>query len=58
MRLEPGRNNPGSFIFCFEILGLKKGDYGTSPRSGWINNKDDFYKFIDDITETYKERIN
>ena len=30
------------------------GDYGTSPRSGWIEKKEEFYKFIDDITEIYR----
>lgn len=35
------------------------GDYGTSPRSGWIEDIDGFYDFIDRITELYcgaKER--
>jgi len=33
------------------------GEYGTSPRSGWIEpeNKEDFYRFVDDITETYRD---
>lgn len=31
------------------------GDYGTSPRSGWIEHKDEFFAFIDAITETYRE---
>lgn len=31
------------------------GDYGTSPRSGWIENVDSFYEFIDDITKTQRE---
>ena len=41
------------WMICVELFG----NYGTSPRSGWIEpeNKDDFYKFIDDITETYRE---
>ena len=36
------------------------GDYGTSPRSGWIEDIDGFYTFIDRITEThrYSERIH
>ena len=35
------------------------GEYGTSPRSGWIEpeNKEDFYRFVDDITETYRDHI-
>lgn len=31
------------------------GDYGTSPRSGWIENKEEFYRFVDAITATYRE---
>ena len=31
------------------------GDYGTSPRYGWIENKEAFYQFCDDITETYRD---
>ena len=31
------------------------GDYGTSPRSGWINDWDGFRDFIDKITTTYME---
>ena len=41
------------WIICVELFG----DYGTSPRTGWIEleNKDDFYQFIDDITEIYRD---
>lgn len=31
------------------------GDYGTSPRSGWIEKKEAFYEFVDEITETYRK---
>lgn len=31
------------------------GDYGTSPRSGWINDWDGFRDFIDKITTIYME---
>lgn len=31
------------------------GDYGTSPRSGWINDWDGFRDFIDKLTTTYME---
>lgn len=39
------------WIICVELFG----ECGTSPRSGWIlmKNKEEFYKFIDRITETY-----
>ena len=33
------------------------GDYGTSPRSGWIINTDDFYEFVNHITKTYRAYI-
>ena len=33
------------------------GDYGTSPRSGWIMRIDDFYEFIDRITKTYRRDL-
>jgi len=29
------------------------GDYGVSPRVGWIEDTDGFYVFIDKITESY-----
>ena len=31
------------------------GDYGTSPRYGWISDIDGFKKFIDRITDTFVE---
>lgn len=35
------------------------GDYGTSPRSGWITDVEGFFAFIDRITTTYREwRVN
>lgn len=35
------------------------GDYGTSPRTGWIepDNIQNFYEFIDSITVTAREAI-
>lgn len=39
------------WIICVELFG----DYGTSPRSGWIENIEAFYKFVDEITKTYRE---
>lgn len=33
------------------------GEYGTSPRYGWIENKDEFFDFIDKITITYREDV-
>lgn len=44
------------WMICVELFG----DCGTSPRSGWIEpeNKDDFYKFIDGITEIYREYLS
>lgn len=31
------------------------GDYGTSPRSGWIHNVRGFRDFIESITYTYRQ---
>lgn len=41
------------WIICVKLFG----DYGTSPRSGWIKeeHKEKFYQFVDEITETYRE---
>ena len=35
------------------------GEYGTSPRFGWIDlkNKEAFHKFIDDITQVYRDDL-
>lgn len=42
------------FEIFWMMLVLQFGDYGTSPRSGWleIKNKDKIIKFIDDITKS------
>lgn len=39
------------WIICVTLFG----DYGTSPRSGWIENKEAFFEFVDAITKTYRE---
>lgn len=41
------------------ILVFMFGDYGTSPRFGWIEkeNKEQFDNFIDEITKTYQEKL-
>lgn len=39
------------WMICVEMFG----DYGTSPRFGWINDVDGFRDFIDQITRTYRE---
>jgi hypothetical protein len=41
------------WMICVELFG----NCGTSPRSGWIEleNKDNFYQFVDDITKIYRE---
>lgn len=33
------------------------GNYGTSPRSGWIEDVEAFRKFVDAITKTDREAI-
>lgn len=37
------------------ICVLLFGNYGSSPRVGWIEKKDEFFKFIDNITSTYQD---
>lgn len=39
------------WIIAVELFG----ECGTSPRSGWIENKADFYEFCHYITQTYRE---
>lgn len=39
------------WMICVELFG----DCGTSPRSGWIEDKEGFFNFIDKITETYRD---
>lgn len=41
------------------ILVSMFGDYGMSPRYGWINreNQESFNSFIDSITKTYQEHL-
>lgn len=34
------------------------GNYGTSPRSGWIDNVEGFKTFIDKITKTEREALD
>ena len=42
------------FEIFWMMLVLQFGDYGTSPRSGWLemNNKDKIINFIDSITDS------
>ena len=41
------------WMICVNLFG----EYGTSPRSGWIEieNIEAFHDFLDRITETYRE---
>ena len=41
------------WMICVELFG----ECGTSPRTGWIllENKEAFHKFIDEITQSYRE---
>ena len=38
------------WMICVNLFG----NYGTSPRSGWIENIEAFYEFVDEITKTYR----
>ena len=48
------------FEIFWMILVVQFGDYGTSPRSGWLDmsNKDKIIDFIDDITKLSLEGIS
>lgn len=39
------------WMICVELFG----ECGTSPRSGWIEQKEPFYQFVDAITKTHRE---
>ena len=42
--------NYGTYLeFIYSICVMLYGDYGTSPRSGWIIDIKGFYTFIDDV---------
>lgn len=41
------------FIWMLSVLLF--GDYGTSPRSGWIEDVDGFMNFIQQITRSWRE---
>ena len=44
-----------NFEIIWMIAVLLFGDYGTSPRSGWITDINGFKSFIDEITKLYRE---
>ena len=44
-----------SLEFIWMVAVLMYGDYGTSPRSGWIESCSEFKMFINSITKTYRE---
>lgn len=48
------------FEIFWMMLVLQYGDYGTSPRTGWLemDNKTKIITFIDKITKTAQEVIN
>lgn len=48
------------FEIFWMMLVLMFGDYGTSPRSGWLEmkNKDKIIEFIDCITKTGAEELD
>lgn len=43
------------WMICVNLFG----NWGTSPRTGWIDeeNKEAFFKFIDDITAIYQDSL-
>jgi lipoprotein NlpI len=48
------------FEIFWMMLVLMFGDYGTSPRSGWLylDKKEKIIEFIDKITKTSQEDLN
>ena len=52
--------NDAQFEIFWMMLVLLYGDYGTSPRTGWLlmENKEKIIKFIDDITKLSLEGSN
>ena len=45
-------------IQVFWMIGiLLYGNYGTSPRTGWIDDWDGFMRFLDAITAYYQESV-
>lgn len=59
LRPDGGYFEANQFEIFWMMLVLKFGDYGTSPRYGWLEmeNKDKIIKFIDDITKLSLEGI-
>ena len=47
-------NNEG-LNFVWGMLVLMFGDYGTSPRSGWLNVSKDLIDFLKDVLEDLEE---
>lgn len=45
-------------MFIWSMLVLAYGDYGTSPRSGWITDFSDYDMFIDKLLDTIMEGWN
>ena len=55
MRLKFSDRDYSVFEMIWMISVLLFGNYGTSPRSGWIEDISGFRNFIDKITEIYRE---
>lgn len=60
LRPEEGIFKDEQFEIFWMMLVLQFGDYGTSPRYGWLemNNKTKIIAFIDKITKTGQEENN
>lgn len=55
MRPKFSDRDYSEFEMIWMISVLLFGNYGTSPRSGWIEDISGFRNFIDKITEIYRE---
>lgn len=51
LRNSGGHYQEPSNNFLYQILVILYGDYGTSPRSGWIDNTEDAIKLLNKIKE-------
>lgn len=54
---EYGKETQAQIEVIWMILVILFGNYGTSPRTGWIDDKNGFYEFLDFITTTYRESL-
>lgn len=52
---RPDSNNDGGLEVFWMLCTLMFGDYGTSPRSGWIENHTGCIEFLESVTKESAE---